>query len=363
MKIGILTSMAGVGGTENVSARMMSLLRRNGHTVKLIAGSGPLLNEATAESEWWNLDFYGKGIAGYIRATYLLCRLLQRAPLDIIHCQMARPVLAAFVANLLSGTKAKIVWHSRGLRASTYAKVCPLFDKLGVFAIGNCKHERAKLVRHGYRPERTFYTYNPLPPWDSQFAAKNSGPFTLGSLSRLSADRRVDEAILILKDLLAAGLDARLVIAGNGPERRQLEDLVTQLGLAHAVDFLGVVRQLSDFFSRVDVLVNVPMALGDDGAGVGNNILEAAQFGVPVVTYDSCGIAEMVRDGYTGYCVAVGHRDVFVDNLLRLARQPALRLQLGTALNKHVASQCSDARIYEDIIHAYEMIRKRDFCQ
>jgi L-malate glycosyltransferase len=355
MKIGILTSMSGVGGTEHVSTRLASLLRRKGHSVKLISGPGPLVEEAVTPDNWWNIDFYGNTVH-YCHSIGLLRARLHAEPLDLLHCQMARPVLGSVIANGFSGRRAKIVWHSRGLEAKTYPLVCRMFDNLGVFAIGNCRHEQEKLIRHGYRSARTAFTYNPLPrTLKLELSPKTDDLFTLGSLARLSKDRRVDEAIFILSELRMRRQNARLLIAGAGPERESLEHLTRHLGLTDSVEFIGVVRHLPDFFSKIDVLVNVPMAVGDAGAGVGNNVLEAAQFKVPVVTYDACGISEMVLHGRTGYCVEVGDRDAFVGHLCELANSRLLRSSFGFALNEHVVSRCNDDAIYKDTLRAYQL--------
>ena len=41
-------------------------------------------------------------------------------------------------------------------------KSAKLFDKLGVYIIGNCRHEQEKLIRHGFPANRITYTYNAL---------------------------------------------------------------------------------------------------------------------------------------------------------------------------------------------------------
>ena len=51
---------------------------------------------------------------------------------------------------------------------------------------------------------------------------------------------------------------------------------------------------MTGYFKEVDILVNTPHCVGDHGAGVGNNILEAGLYDTPVVTYNMAGISEMV---------------------------------------------------------------------
>lgn len=90
--------------------------------------------------------------------------MLRREQPDIIDCQMARVVPACALAAKIVSPKTKIIYHSHGLDAATYPKIAKLFDKLGVYIIGNCKHEREKLIRHGFPADRIVYAYNALPP-------------------------------------------------------------------------------------------------------------------------------------------------------------------------------------------------------
>lgn len=112
---------------------------------------------------------------------------------------------------------------------------------------------------------------------------------------------------------------------------------------------------MTTYFKDVDILVNTPNCAGDHGAGVGNNILEAGLYDTPVVTYDMAGISEMVINGQTGYCIALGHADEFADAVETLANDKALREKLGKALHQHVATLCSDEEIYRTTMAAYNM--------
>jgi L-malate glycosyltransferase len=354
MQIGIVTSMAGIGGTENVSVRLIGLLIEENESVTLISGPGPLVDRARdLGATWVSIDFYG-GVVAYVKAALGLARVLRQSQLQVLHCQMARPVLACWVANLLARKSVAIVWHSRGLRAATYPLLCRAFSRLGVYAIGNCLHEKEKLIRHGFDRTRVSFSYNPLPTVSVPATRRpRSARFVLGSLSRLSSERGVDEAIHILDDLRRAGVSATLLIAGDGPELPMLRQLCIKLGLEGHVHFCGRISSLQVFFSEIDVLVNPLQAVGDNGAGIGNNIIEAATFHIPVVAYDCCGIREVVLEGRTGYCIPLGDRSQFVTSLIRLAQNPDLRLRFGTELHLHVARLCASSRIYEQLQASY----------
>lgn len=355
MKIIITTSMSGLGGTEHAAFRLGKLLNGHGHDVVLASSDGPLVADAKKIGiRWYNIDFYG-GKLSYFKGMTAYVKMLKTEKPDIIHCQMARIVPACAVAAKIASPKAKVFYHARGLDPETYPKIAKLFDRLGVYIIGNCKHEREKLIRYGFPAERTAYTYNALP---EQHYGPDKTPrdeVMLGTLSRLDSVRAVNLAIDFLKVLLDRGLPVRLSVAGIGEESDNLKAQAERLGLADKVIFLGGVRDLSAYFREVDILLNTPVLIGDHGAGVGNNILEAGLYETPVVTYDAAGVSEMVIDGQTGYCVPFEDKERFADAVTDLVRNPGLRRQMGKALHDHVTALCSDDEIYRTTMAAYEM--------
>jgi group 1 family glycosyl transferase len=355
MKIIITTSMSGLGGTEHAAFRLGKLLNGHGHDVVLASSDGPLVTDAKKIGiRWYNIDFYG-GKLSYFRGMTAYVKMLKTEKPDIIHCQMARIVPACAVAAKIASPKTKVFYHARGLDPETYPKIAKLFDRLGVYIIGNCKHEREKLIRYGFPAERTAYTYNALPEQHDGPDKTPRDEVMLGTLSRLDSVRAVNLAIDFLKVLLDRGLPVRLSVAGIGEESDNLKAQAERLGLADKVIFLGGVRDLSAYFREVDILLNTPVLIGDHGAGVGNNILEAGLYETPVVTYDAAGVSEMVIDGQTGYCVPFEDKERFADAVTDLVRNPGLRRQMGKALHDHVTALCSDDEIYRATMAAYEM--------
>ncbi|MCS4534059.1 glycosyltransferase family 4 protein [Neisseria montereyensis] len=356
MKIILSTSMSGLGGTEHASFRLGRLLLHYGHDVVLASSSGPLLQDALDLGiRWYDIDFYTGGKLGYLNATRKYMKMLFQEKPDIIHCQMARIVPACAIAAKIASPKTKVFYHARGLHAPTYPKIAKLFDKLNVYIIANCKHERDKLIRHGFPANRITYTYNALHKVDYVPEKTDKDYVMLGTLSRLDNIRAVHLMLDIFKMLDERHIPVRLQIAGTGENMDSLKQQAQSLGIADKVTFLGGVRDLTAYFKETDILVNTPNCKGDDCAGVGNNVLEAGLYNTPVITYDMSGISEMVVDGQTGYCVELGDKERFAQCVENLVDHPELRHQLGQALHDHVIRLCSDEEIYRTTMAAYNM--------
>ena len=356
MKIILATSMSGLGGTEHASFRLGSLLKKQGHQVILASSDGPLMPDAKALGiQWYDIDFYQGGALGYLKSSTALLKMLKKEKPDIVHCQMARVVPACAMAAKLVSPKTKVFYHSRGLEPETYPKIAKLFDKLGVYIIGNCKHEQQKLIRYGFPASRISYTYNAVPKVDSVPEKTQKNYIMLGTLSRLQKLRNVADTLRIFKMLDDKNLPVRLQIAGIGEELDNLKALAKELGIEEKVTFLGGVRDLYAYFRETDILMNTPNFPGDRSAGVGNNILEAGLYHTAVVTYDTAGISEMVINEKTGYCMPFDDLLAFADAVETLVNDAALRQQFGNALNKHVTTLCSDEEIYRTTMAAYNM--------
>jgi glycosyltransferase involved in cell wall biosynthesis len=112
-----------------------------------------------------------------------------------------------------------------------------------------------------------------------QAEARPSGPPRLLVAGRLVKQKNV---ALALRALAAGDPSALLTIAGDGPERAQLERLAERLGIARRVTFLGHVADIGPLLARSDLLLMTSLYEGYPAV-----LVEALAAGVPVVTTDS----------------------------------------------------------------------------
>lgn len=119
-----------------------------------------------------------------------------------------------------------------------------------------------------------------------------------------------------------------LALAGDGPDRAQLEAEAQRLGLADRVRFLGY--QSSDrvrsLLQETDVFV-----LPSFAEGVPVVLMEAMASGVPVVSTRVAGVAELVEHGVSGFVVPPGDVVGLADAIDGLLADAELRGRLGAA--------------------------------
>jgi glycosyltransferase involved in cell wall biosynthesis len=163
------------------------------------------------------------------------------------------------------------------------------------------EREVAKVARYGGRAQRIPNAVDTRLFRPGADEPTDSDPVILCVGRLLDVQKRISDVIRALALMPAPW---RLEIAGTGPDRRALEQLVAELGVSVRVSFLGFVadhQARRDLYRRASVL-----ALPSAYEGLPMVLLEAMSCGTPVVGSDIAAIAEVVAAGKTGLLVPVG---------------------------------------------------------
>lgn len=122
--------------------------------------------------------------------------------------------------------------------------------------------------------------------------------------------------------------EARLSIAGSGPERAPLEALARSLEVDGAVRFTGPLDRagVADLYRSAHLMLN-PSRVDN----MPNALLEALAAGLPVVSTNVGGIPYMVNDGQTAFLCPAGDDRAMAGAALRLLTEPALARRLAEA--------------------------------
>ncbi len=185
----------------------------------------------------------------------------------------------------------------------------------------NARNTAARLAQYNGLDAEPLY--HP-PPLAGKLQAGPSGTYFL-SVGRLETVKRVD---LIIRALAHVDRQWRLVIVGDGPLRRQLEETAAVEGLSDRVTFTGPVDEatLVGLYAGAGAVVFPPY---DEDYGYVT--LEAFLARKPVVTTtDAGGPLEFVEDGVTGL-VAAPDADSLGAAMASVTRDPALARTLGEA--------------------------------
>lgn len=165
-----------------------------------------------------------------------------------------------------------------------------------VAALG-CPEDKIRVLRCGIDPEKIpFRTVKP-----------EAGKLTILSVGRLVEKKGMTwllRAMTLVKAEDPEGF--RLLIAGDGPLRNELEKLRDELGLHNDVNFLGTVthQEIIELLRKAHVFI-LASCQGQNGdcEGVPVSLMEAMAAGLPVISTFHEGIPELVIDGVSGLLV------------------------------------------------------------
>lgn len=302
---------------------------------------------------------------GYYANACLLRRLLQRLRPAIVNAHYASGYgtlarLAQASPLLLSAWGSDIYefphrsrWHYRALwRNFAHAT-----------ALGSTGHAMARRMQAIYPGKRPFIT--PFGVDVTQFAPRarpdgaQDGEIVIGTVKGLAPVYGIDRllrAFVLLADRLrseGSSMADRLAlrIYGSGTAAASLGRLATSLGLDAGRVFCGAVphQTVPQVLNGLDVFVALSRR---ESFGVA--ILESSACGRPVVVSDADGLAELTRDGETGFVVEGGDPEQASQRLYRLVTDTALRQTMGAAGRAHVQAHYTWQRSLDAMMQAYE---------
>jgi len=162
--------------------------------------------------------------------------------------------------------------------------------------------------------------FPPTPP-------RVDGPFTIAAICRLDPVKRIALAV----EAVARTPDVRLVIVGEGSERRKLEGLARARGIESRVRFLGHLSDPRPAIAASDAIINCTRE-----EGLGLAVLEAAAMQRPAVAFDCGGIPEIVQDRRTGWLVREHTADALAAALTEASASRPRAVELGVAARNWV---------------------------
>lgn len=186
-------------------------------------------------------------------------------------------------------------------------------------------------------------------PADSTLGAARPHLVVARNLEPIYDNATALRAFALVRDELP---EARLTVAGSGPERQALQTLAVGLRIAGAVDFCGRLDRdrMAELYRSASVVMN-PSRVDN----MPNSVLEAMACGVPVVSTDVGGVPFLVKNGVTGLLVAVGDHAAMAAAVRRVLIEPDLAERLRNAALAEV-QQYTWLRVRDRWTHVYASV-------
>ena len=146
----------------------------------------------------------------------------------------------------------------------------------------------------------------------------------------------------------------RFILVGDGILRKKIERLIFRFNLGRQVILTGWREDISRILSVMDIFVLTSL-----WEGLPISVLEAMVASLPVVATNTGGIAEVVREGKTGYLVLPGDMKTMAERVAFLLTDKDLRSQIGQNAKDHLVSDFFLENMVKNTEDLYQALIKR----
>lgn len=355
MRILSMIASLGAGGAETLVRNLSAEFVRQGHDcgVAYISDARSLNADEAFETR------FRKDMAAQNIAVWLIGHTSRSNPIsggsrlrDVIR-EFEPDILHIHVGyGLLLETFGKwtipVVYTHHNIRKTFPTFLFRVFDRFVDQYIAICD-PCAALLRHYVRRPVALIP-NGVPPGFSTRIGRASLPPDIVALSVGSLRPEKDHLTLIeaaarlVPAFERAGRHISFKIAGDGPQRRTIEEAIARYELGAHIELLGVCQDISRLMAEADLLIQSSVS-----EGLPIVLIEAAMSALPIVATDVGGCAEIVVDGHSGYVVPARDPRALADAIEKLlsdeARYVAFSAASKRASDSFTIGCCANAHL------------------
>jgi N-acetyl-alpha-D-glucosaminyl L-malate synthase BshA len=373
-----------VGGSGYLATRLGQHLARKGHEIHFITYERPfsLMWQQTPNVYVDLVDRFDYPLFKAIGPPYTMAltskilKCVHDSKLDLIHSHYAIPhAMSAYMAREISGIPYVVTFHGSDVHTlgldPAYKPVVKhtVENANGVTAVSNFLRNKA-LNEMGIERDieviPNFIDTTDFTPTPGFRLTVESGcvSFRKGNeaktidpeekvllhASNFRPVKRVVDLVEIMRIIVDHNPKVRLVIAGDGPTRIEVERRIEALDLCNNVHLLGIKSNMKEIMCSADAFV-----LNSTLEGMPLVLLEAMSCALPVITTPAGGIPELVRPGIDGIVTKGYEQDEYAQAILEIIDDNELRAKMAQAGRTRVKDYFSA----DDIVPKYEKLFER----
>lgn len=343
-----------LGATEDYFRDLMEGVDKRRFSVTFLCPEGAVIDPVARE-----VEAYGVRVLRYRNTAsapvliWKLARLFRELRPDLVHFN--DPCIAGMVAARLAGVTRMLMSHHTPLLDRRYSVVGRLLERAAFgcnpYVAFSSEYDRQTAIRkEGWDPAQTITIAhgldldrfsNPRPGLASPDRPA-SRPVVLGNVARLSPQKGQKYLLEALSLLKERGKRVRLVIAGEGEIRGEIEAEIGRRGLTDDVEMTGHRADIPDLLNSFDILV-MPSLF----EGLCYAVLEASAMELPVVATAVGGVRYSVQDGITGILVPPADAVALADAIAWMIDHPVRAAAMGKAGRERVLREFTKQRMVE----------------
>ncbi|GAI80889.1 unnamed protein product, partial [marine sediment metagenome] len=121
--------------------------------------------------------------------------------------------------------------------------------------------------------------------------------------------------------------EIKLILAGDGPLRKDIIDYINDNDLKESIEYIGKVKgkKKEEFFKSLDVFVLPSISLPNDQDGIPVVLMEAISYGLPLISTNVSGIPEICENNCNGYIVSEKNVNALITSINKVKKDQKLR--------------------------------------
>ena len=342
------------GGVERGTVDLAKYLKKKGHVSVVVSAGGALVGELTSAGvTHYALPVHRKSIFSLIHCIRALCKIVRLENIDVIHVRSRVPALIAFFVR--GRTQVPFVSTCHGFYSKSPLSRVMGWGKIVIVAshiVGKrmrddfgVRHQKIRLIPRGVDLEE-FKLRVPE-------AGEKPKEIIIGLVGRLTPIKGHPVFLKAMARVVRVMPHIQIQIIGDAPKvqyKEELHTLTRNLGLSHAVKFMGTRYDIPELLSKLSILV--APSVGEEAFG--RVVIEAGACGVPVIATRMGGLVDILENEKDGLLVPPEDPRALAEAILRLLKDPAAAQRMAASLRKKVEEQFGLPRMFENTLKVYQ---------
>ena len=344
-------------GGQNQFFLLMKGLYERGHAAELVAAKGSSLGHRAAKAGF--CVHYTSRDKLRVPAAHKIRNLMSDGRFDLVHVNESHALTAAWLARAHRRVPLLIsrrVGYPLGQNYFSRARFAA-----AEWIIANSNWVAGQAVASGAPRDNVTVIYEgveiPRPGSPdlrrssrARWGIRENEPL-LACAGVLLEDKGQEWVIRALAQVRCEFPGCKLLLAGEGAYRSQLEALTAELKLQDAVIFAGFVRDMESVYRAIDIFIFPALF-----EGLGTSLLAAMAYGVPAVTYFGCALGEIVQNGKSGLQVEPRNSEALATAIRSLLSDQGVAAQIGAAGRQRIEQAFSAERMVNETLRLYSEV-------
>ena len=365
--------LAGGGDTGGAKTHIITLLKElsKENEVMLVSLRGGQFSRSAVE-EGIPTVVIEKSVV--MASVLTLVKTMKKFSPDVLHCHGAKANMMGAISKLFCNIPVVTTVHSdyrldymhSRLKQLTFGTINAVALRFIDYYTAVASRTADMLISRGFDPERIFTIYNcidfskPRATVDRKTYLRklglkyDDGDVIVSVAARLNPVKDLGTLLRAVKIASERNPRIKLMIAGEGDDKKKLKELTKRLKIEDRVCFAGWVPDIDTFFAASDITV-----ISSLSETFPYSITEGVREGCAAISSDVGGMSDLIEHGKGGFIFQPGDVDAMADYLYQMCSDDELRGRLAKHLYQKASSEFSIERMKNTQISIYNaLIRK-----